>query len=584
MIVVSTQKYELGVVISQKLQAINVSVACVEPSPESFLRFYSADTTCLVVDSEHPTLPREAWLDMVYSLGRRVPVIVLADDHPLLEVHRNEPVHWVIGPNFQSILEAMGHSGVLGKAAVNVGRNAIATYDNQIPKQMLLKNKSLSVLLIDATNLQSLAVDYGNEVFLQMQAFFEKQLFSLWGAPGSFRSGDVLCKRTNTSCIYYIFLELSRANRSIPVPGALEKLADRLSKNLQFRVWNDFFKSRKEREIPESIEILNEFSVGHATVIYNPCNKLEESIDSLLELALTTSAIQQERIRNRQKEVLQTLIQYDGLLYPNFQAVFWAQDITKEEAEATQKGTSIGHLSSYIYGFESLIRVSQSSVDKILDEDGPVYLEGRYLRPDVLFGIASKCRLSLELDQACIQLGSRFGAALPGKLLINILPRNLYYIEHIKHMIPENMEVIFELSESEAINNFDLLMKVRDTLMKMNLGVAADDFGKGYAGLERVLKVKPDLIKLDRMLIQNIDQDEPKKAFVKGLVEAASTSNSTILAEGVETIEEFEVLKGLGINLVQGFLFHRPQALETILLDITKAAPELKPESLKKSA
>ena len=151
-------------------------------------------------------------------------------------------------------------------------------------------------------------------------------------------------------------------------------------------------------------------------------------------------------------------------------------------------------------------------------------------------------------------------------------------------MIPENMEVIFELSESEAINNFELLMKVRDTLMKMNLGVAADDFGKGYAGLERVLKVKPDLIKLDRMLIQNIDQDEPKKAFVKGLVEAASTSNSTILAEGVETIEEFEVLKGLGINLVQGFLFHRPQALETILLDITKAAPELKPESLKKSA
>jgi EAL domain-containing protein (putative c-di-GMP-specific phosphodiesterase class I) len=330
--------------------------------------------------------------------------------------------------------------------------------------------------------------------------------------------------------------------------------------------------------------MLNEFSVGHATVIFNPCNKPEESIDSLLEMALTTSAIQQERIRNRQKEVLQTLIQYDGLLYPNFQAVFWAQSITKEDAEATKNGTSIGHLSSQLYGFESLIRVSQASVDKILDEDGPVYLEGRYLRPDVLFGIASKCRLSLELDQACIQLGSRFGAALPGKLLINILPRNLYYIEHIQHMIPENMEVIFELSESEAINNFELLMKVRDTLMKMNLGVAADDFGKGYAGLERVIKVKPDLIKLDRMLIQNIDKDEPKKAFVKGLVEAASTSNSTILAEGVETVEEFEVLKELGINLVQGFLFHRPQALEVILLDIAKALPEKEQAVLKKSA
>jgi len=584
MIVVSTQRYELSAVIFQKLRSIHVDVTSVEPNPESFLAFYKSDTTCLIVDSLHPTLPREAWFDMIYSLGRRGPVIVLADEQPLLEVHRNEPVYWIVAPSHQNILDAISHSGALGKAAVSVGRTSIATYDPLIPKQMLYKNKSLSVLLIEATNLQTLAVDYGNEVFLQMQAFFEKQLFSLWGAPGSFRSGDVLCKKTNSGCIYYIFLELSRANKSIPVPGALEKLADRLSKNLQFRVWNDFFKNKKEREIPESIEILSEFSVGHATVIFNPCNKPEESIDSLLETALASSSIQQERIKNRQKEVLQTLIQYDGLLYPNFQAVFWAQSMTKEDAEAAKNGTTIGHMNHLLYGFESLIRVAQSAVDKILDEEGPVYLEGRYLRPDILFGIASQCRLSLELDQACIQLGSRYGAALPGKLLINILPRNLYYIEHIKHMIPENMEVIFELSESEAINNFELLMKVRDTLMKMNLGVAADDFGKGYAGLERVIKVKPDLIKLDRMLIQNIDQDEPKKAFVKGLVEAASTSHSTILAEGVETIEEFQVLKDLGIHLVQGFLFHRPQALETILLDITKGLPDIKPATIKKTA
>jgi EAL domain-containing protein (putative c-di-GMP-specific phosphodiesterase class I) len=355
------------------------------------------------------------------------------------------------------------------------------------------------------------------------------------------------------------------------VPGALEKLADRLSKNLQYRVWSDFFKPRAQREIPESIEMVPEFSVGHATVLYNPCTRPQETIEALLDTAIRTSLIQQERILNRQMEILQTLIQYEGLIYPQFQAVFWAQGITNEDAGSTLNGKTLANLSDKLYGFESLIRISHSAVDKILDEDGPIYLEGKYLRPDVLFGIAAKCRLSLELDQACIQLGSRFGAALPGKLLINILPRNLYYVENIQHMIPANMEVIFELSESEAINNFDLLMKVRDTLMKMNLGIAADDFGKGYAGLDRVIKVKPDLIKLDRILIQNIDRDEPKKAFVKGLVEAARTSKSKILAEGVETVEEFEVLRTLGIDLVQGFLFHRPQSLEVILQDLVSA-------------
>lgn len=584
MIVISTERTDLLEPLAKRLEELQIEVRHNSPSLDSFLEFYQQKISCLVIDSKHPSLPDQAWMDLVNSMGRRVPVIVLTDVKPKLDEHKNEPVFWVVSPTVESVCDALAGIGVLGKASLGLKRNAIATCDIQVPKHMLTRNGSLSVLLIDASSFQKLSADYGNEVFLKMQNFFERQLFSLWGAPGSFRSGDVLCKKTPTGCIYYIFLELSRASRNIPVPGALEKLADRLSKNLQYRVWSDFFKPRALREIPESIEMVPEFSVGHATVLYNPCTRAQETIEALLDTAIRTSIIQQERILNRQMEILQTLIQYEGLIYPHFQAVFWAQGITNEDAASTQNGKTLASLSDKLYGFESLIRISHAAVDKILDEDGPIYLEGKYLRPDVLFGIAAKCRLSLELDQACIQLGSRYGAALPGKLLINILPRNLYYVENIQHMIPPNMEVIFELSESEAINNFDLLMKVRDTLMKMNLGIAADDFGKGYAGLDRVIKVKPDLIKLDRILIQNIDRDEPKKAFVKGLVEAARTSKSKILAEGVETVEEFEVLRSLGIDLVQGFLFHRPQSLEVILQDLVSAENVLDSSKLQKSA
>ncbi len=126
------------------------------------------------------------------------------------------------------------------------------------------------------------------------------------------------------------------------------------------------------------------------------------------------------------------------------------------------------------------------------------------------------------------------------------------------------IKVTFELSEAEDINNFELLLQVRKHLGNLNFGIAADDFGKGFASLDRVLKIEPDIIKLDRSLVQDIDKDPPKFAFVRGLIDATKVSQSMILAEGVETWEEFEVLASLGVNLVQGFLFHRPQSLDEI--------------------
>jgi EAL domain-containing protein (putative c-di-GMP-specific phosphodiesterase class I) len=131
---------------------------------------------------------------------------------------------------------------------------------------------------------------------------------------------------------------------------------------------------------------------------------------------------------------------------------------------------------------------------------------------------------------------------------------------------------MFEVSESEAISNLDLMLKVRESLAKMDMRIAADDFGKGYNGLEQIIRMKPDLIKLDRSLIQDIHKDHPKQAFVHGLVRAAQISKSTILAEGVELWEEAEILKSMGIDLIQGFLLHRPQAAGVIELDL---APQI---------
>src|SRR5690606_37501844 len=131
---------------------------------------------------------------------------------------------------------------------------------------------------------------------------------------------------------------------------------------------------------------------------------------------------------------------------------------------------------------------------------------------------------------------------------VNILPRNLYYIDRLNHAFEGREHIIFEVSESEAINNFELMMKARALLESKNMGIAADDFGKGYASLERIIKIKPNLIKFDRSMIQDIHEDPVKQAYVRGLVKAGKILNTVVLAEGVEKWEEAKVLQDMGID------------------------------------
>src|SRR4029077_11524851 len=164
------------------------------------------------------------------------------------------------------------------------------------------------------------------------------------------------------------------------------------------------------------------------------------------------------------------------------------------------------------------IRVRPAAVEAVFDPGGPAYIEPKHLRPDVLFALAHSAKVGLELDQACLPQAVLNSASLPGTLLLNILPRNLYNIDRLRHLIMDRKDIMFEVSETEAINNFDLMMKVRESVKKMDMRIAADDFGRGYSGLEQIIKIKPDLIKLDRTLIQDIHKDQPKQDFVTRLV------------------------------------------------------------------
>ena len=187
------------------------------------------------------------------------------------------------------------------------------------------------------------------------------------------------------------------------------------------------------------------------------------------------------------------------------------------------------------------------------------------INPDVLFSLAKSVKFNLELDQVCVKQAMKHGLNLPGALMINILPRNLYNFDVLQELVKASRDIIFEVSEAEAINNFDLMIKIRADVKRMNMRIAADDFGVGYAGFDRVIQLEPDIIKLDRSLVSNIHVERSKKGFVQGLIDAAKKLDAKILAEGVENIAELEVLRSMGVEYVQGFLLHRPESAPHIL-------------------
>jgi EAL domain-containing protein (putative c-di-GMP-specific phosphodiesterase class I) len=296
-------------------------------------------------------------------------------------------------------------------------------------------------------------------------------------------------------------------------------------------------------------------------------------IEHLIETATDVAKAQMRRVRDREREILQTIIHSREILYPNYQAVFDLRKLTKDKVDQVKAAQSITPVADILYGFESLIRFRKELLEEKLAGDHLVHMDFKLLRPDILFAMAAHSKVSLELDQLCLGLGVAGAVDLPGPLMVNILPRNLMHLERLSHLLTPRANLVFEISESEGFSNPRQMDKIRSYVEKIDCLIAADDFGKGHASIERVIKMRPALIKLDRCLVERIHSEPAKKIFVEGIVKAAKMVNAKVLAEGIETWEEASTVQTIGVDLIQGFLLHRPESLEKILEQL-KAAGE----------
>lgn len=123
--------------------------------------------------------------------------------------------------------------------------------------------------------------------------------------------------------------------------------------------------------------------------------------------------------------------------------------------------------------------------------------------------------------------------------------------------------LVVEITEYDEID-FETITDKINTIKDFGAKIAIDDFGSGYSNELALLSLKPDIVKIDMGLIRNIDTDQRKLQIVENLVRYSKNNDIKILAEGVETSGELKVVKDLGVDYVQGFIFSKP---EKVLID-----------------
>ncbi len=207
-----------------------------------------------------------------------------------------------------------------------------------------------------------------------------------------------------------------------------------------------------------------------------------------------------------------------------------------------------------VYGYEALVRTAEGG--------GAAEVLAR-VRPELLYRFDQTCRVKAIATAA--ELG------LKERLSVNFFPNAVYQAATCIRLTllaaqrcgfpPENL--IFEAAESEEVIDQAHVSDIFNDYKSRGFLTAIDDFGAGYAGLSALVKFQPDLIKLDMNLIRGIDSDPVRRTVVSGLCRMAGELGCVLIAEGVETREEYKALSDMGISLFQGFLFGMP-ALERI--------------------
>jgi EAL domain-containing protein (putative c-di-GMP-specific phosphodiesterase class I) len=175
-----------------------------------------------------------------------------------------------------------------------------------------------------------------------------------------------------------------------------------------------------------------------------------------------------------------------------------------------------------------------------------------------------KHRFDQQSRVAAIALAAKLG--LPCQLNLNFLPQSLFLSDNPIHTTLEAADhfglpierLILEVTEGEVIADYGDMAAQLHKFRRMGLKVAIDDFGAGYSGLNMLAEFQPDQVKIDMNLVRGIEHHGPRQSIVRAIVQVCGDLGIEVIAEGVESVQEYEWFAEQGVRLFQGYLFAKP--------------------------
>lgn len=179
--------------------------------------------------------------------------------------------------------------------------------------------------------------------------------------------------------------------------------------------------------------------------------------------------------------------------------------------------------------------------------------------PDAWFAQAARCGLGPTLQAQALQAALRSPGRPEGTLLsVNVSPSALATPEVLR-VLPEDLRgIVIEITEHERFSEQPALNAALSALRERGAQIAVDDAGAGYAGLQHLMRLRPDIIKLDRSLIDGIAADDVKAALIESFASFAHRTGADLCAEGIESLDDLRAVRDLGVTYAQGYVFARP--------------------------
>ena len=291
------------------------------------------------------------------------------------------------------------------------------------------------------------------------------------------------------------------------------------------------------------------------------------NVDIVVSMTMGISIFQEEPILTaamalkKAKSLNQSYFVYNNELDSKeliIQSLYWREKIKNavSENKIIPFYQPIVNRKKEVIKYESLMRIRDFDSNN----------EAIILTPDKFLGISFKTKQYLELSRIIISKSLDNLLKTQKQITINLSFKDILNYEFIDYLdnvleklkFEDRNRLVFEILESENLSDYDFLEEFVLKYKKLGVKIAIDDFGSGYSNFIRIIRLKPDYLKIDGSLIKNIDKDNNSYEIVKSIIAFSKTLNIKTIAEYVHSEEIFNLLLELDVDEFQGYYFGKP--------------------------